>query len=133
MDSWLTFLPAEKYLRAEIFFLPPLRILVWLMTSATIHLVLRLTGRPGDIDRLLNIGGMGYLVTMPFVLASDWLLVAMNAYPIAEYTHPLVAVWGAGLGFIGVKKLLGLQTGLALVLSAISFGVSIPLLAIFAR
>ena len=29
MPSALTFLPGEKYLLAEVFFLPPLRVLVW--------------------------------------------------------------------------------------------------------
>jgi hypothetical protein len=30
---------------------------------------------------------------MPFILLSDWLLIALNAYWLAEYTHPLAALW----------------------------------------
>jgi predicted tellurium resistance membrane protein TerC len=48
---------------------------------------------------------------MPFILLSDWLLIALNAYWLAEYTHPLVALWGLVLAFIGLKKLLGTKKG----------------------
>jgi hypothetical protein len=133
LESWLTFLPTAKYIRVEIFFLPPLRIAVWLIGAAVIHLVLRLVKQASDFDILLNIGGLGYLITMPFILLSDWLLIALDAYWLAEYTHPLVTFWGAVLSVIGLKKLLGVKTGLAIGLVVLSMVVSIPLLAIFAR
>jgi len=133
MESWLTFLPTEKYLLPEMFFLPPLRVLVWLMGAATVHLGLRLAKQKSDFDQILNIGGMGYLIIMPFILVSDWLLIALNQYPIAEYTHPLAAFWSIALTFIGLKKILGTRTGLALGMSLLSELVSIPLLAVFVR
>ncbi len=70
---------------------------------------------------------------MPFILFSDWLLIALNAYWLAEYTHPLAALWGLVLAVIGLKKLLGTKAGQAVVLAIVSTAVSIPLLAIFAR
>jgi hypothetical protein len=133
LESWLTFLPTEEYLLAEIFFLPPLRLLVWLLGAAVVHLGLRLAGHPGEMDTLLNIGGLGYLITMPFILLSDWLLIAVNAYGVAEYTHPLAAVWGLVLTVIGLKRMLNVKTGLAVVLALVSMLVTIPFLAIFAR
>jgi hypothetical protein len=133
LESWLTFLPTAKYLLVEIFFLPPLRIVVWLIGAAVIQLGLRLAKQASDFDILLNIGGLGYLITMPFILLSDWLLIALNTYWLAEYTHPLSAFWGAVLTVIGLKKLLGVKTGLAIGLVILSMAVSIPLLAIFAR
>ncbi len=133
LESWLTFLPTEKYLLAEMFFLPPLRMLVWLLSSALIHLGLRLAGRPGGMDLILNMGGLGYLIIMPFILLSDWLLIALNAYDLAEYSHSLVAVWSLVLTVIGLRRLLGVKTGLAIVLGLVSLLFTIPILAIFSR
>ena len=133
LESWLTFLPTEDYLLAEIFFLPPLRILVWLLGAAVIHIGLRLAKHPGGMDILLNIGGLATLVVMPVSLLSDWLLIALGAYRIAEYTHPLAAVWGVVLTVLGLKQMLGVRTGMAVVLALASEVLTIPFLAIFAR
>ena len=133
LESWLTFLPSEGYLLYEIFFLPPLRLLVWLMGAAVIHVGLRLVKQASDYDTLLNIGGLEYLVTMPFILLSDWILIAVDAYWLAEYSHPLAALWGLILTVIGLKKCLGAGTGRAVFLALLSSALTIPLLAIFAR
>jgi Yip1-like protein len=133
--SALTFLPNERYLLAEIFFLPFLRVGVWLLASATIHLGARLARRLSDFDTILNIGGLDYLVTMPPLLLADWLLVALNDYTlsITAWTHLAVTLWGAALTAAGLLRLLRLPLPLALGLAALSVVVSIPLLAIFAR
>lgn len=133
LESWLTFLPTQNYLLAEIFFLPPLRVWVWLLGAGVTHLCLRLSGHPGGMDTILNIGGLGYLVVMPFILVSDWILIALNAYGLAEYTHPLAAIWGSVLAVIGLKKLLAVKTGPAVALAVLGFLTTIPFLAIFAR
>jgi Yip1 domain len=133
LSSWLTFLPTDKYLLAEIFFLPPLRLAVWLIGAAIIHLGLRLAKQASNYDILLNIGGLGYLVIMPLILVSDWLLIGLNAYWLAEYTHPLAAFWGVVLSVIGLEKLLGVRKGVAIGLVILSTALSLPLLAVFAR
>jgi hypothetical protein len=135
LPSALTFLPTERYLLVEIFFLPVLRVAVWLLASASIHLGVRLAGRVSDFDTILNIGGLGYLVVMPPLLLADWLLVALDAYAISitTWTHLGVALWSMGLTVVGLRRLLHLPLGLALGLAALSTAVSIPLLAIFAR
>lgn len=133
LDSWLTFLSNENYRLAELFFLPPLRVVVWTIGAAAIHLGLRLSKQASNFDLLLNVGGLGYLIVMPFVLLSDWLLIAFDAYWLAEYTHPVAALWGMILTVIGLKKLLEVKTAPAIGLALISLVVSIPPLAIFAR
>ena len=133
MESWLTFLPAKDYLFAEMFFLPPLRVLVWLMGAAVVHLGLRLAGSRSDMDRPLNIGGMGYLVVTPFILATDWVLVGLDAYGLATFTHPLALLWGAVLSVVGLRTLLATRTALAVSLTVLSSAAGIAFLAIFAR
>jgi len=133
MPSALTFLPTEKYLLAEMFFLPPLRVLVWLLSAAVVHLGLRLARQPGGFDQLLNMGGLGYLIIMPFILVTDWLFIAVNRYEIAEYIHSLAAPWGMILTVIGLKELLGVKSAAAWGLALLSALLTIPFLAIFAR
>jgi hypothetical protein len=133
LESWLTFLPTDRYFLPEMFFLPPLRVLVWLMGAAMVHLGLRLARQTSDIDLILNIGALGTLVIMPVILVSDWLLIVSNAYFVAEFTHPVAALWGLVLTAIGVKRLLGVKSGFAFLLALISTLLSIPFLAIFAR
>jgi hypothetical protein len=133
MESVLTFLPTEKYLLPEMFFLPPLRLLVWLMASAVTHLGLRLAGQESRFDQILNIGGLGYLVIMPFILLSDWIFIALNSYALATYVHSLTAPWSIFLITIGLKKVLGVRTWLAVAMAIVSEAISIPFLALFAR
>jgi hypothetical protein len=132
----VTFIAPEDYYRAEIFFLPVLRLAVWLLGAAVVHLGLRLAGRGSDFDRILNIEGLGYLVVMPFILLSDWIAIALGAYQPAVLTigHGGVALlWGILLSVCGLRTLLGVRTGLALALTLVSSAFQIPLLAIFAR
>ena len=135
MPSALTFLPTESYLAAEIFFLPILRVAVYLLGAAIIHVGLRLLNRTSDIDQILNIGGLATLIVMPPLLLSDWSLIVLNRYDFAivGITHPLITVWGLLLCTIGLTRLLGVETKWAFGLSLVSQCATIPLLAIFAR
>lgn len=133
MKSALTFLPTEDYLLPEMFFLPLLRILVWLMGSAVIHLGLRLLKETSDFDQILNIGGMGYLVIMPVILLSDWVLVLLNAYRWAQFSHSIALPWSIVLTAVGLRSLLGIRFRRAVLLGIIGEMVSIPFLALLAR
>lgn len=65
--SSLTFLAAENYYAAEIFFLLLFGLAAWLMMSSITHVVLRLGGKASDFDRILNVVGVGMLTPMPAV------------------------------------------------------------------
>ena len=133
LDSWLTFLPAEDYLFAELFFLPVLRVLTALLGAGVIHVFLRLVNQPSDYDTQVNIGGMTYLIVMPVILVSDWILLAVGHYELSIYTHPLSMFWSVPIGIIGVRCLLNARTPYAVAGVLLTELVSIPLLAIFAR
>lgn len=136
LPSWLTFLPTEHYYRAEILFLPPLRVAAWLSGSAAMHLALRLGGRPSDFDAILNLGGLVHLVVMPYTLVVDWTLIAFDAYGLGPATaaHGVVAlVWSVGLYTVGLRSVLRVQTLPALGAALVGEAVSLPLLALFAR
>ena len=57
LPSWLTFLRDDRYLFAELFFLPVVRMAAWLLGAAIVHLGLRLLGCSSNFDRILQIGG----------------------------------------------------------------------------
>ena len=136
MPSSLTFLPDENYLLAQIFFLPMVRMLAWLLGAAVIHLGIRLAGKPSNMDQILNIAGVIYLVVMPYTFLIDWTAIALNAFnsQVIVVLHGVVdLVWSLALQVIGLRQLLGIETRLALIASVISAAVGVPLLALLAR
>jgi hypothetical protein len=136
LPSSLTFLPDENYLLAQIFFLPVLRMAQWLLSGAIVHLGIRLAGKPSDMDQILNIAGVIYLVVMPYTFLIDWTLIALNAFnsQVVVGLHGVVdLVWSLALLVIGLRRLLGIETKLALIVSLISSAVGAPLLGLFAR
>jgi len=136
MPSALTFLPDEHYLLAQIFFLPVVRMADWLLSAAIIHLGIRLAGKPSNMDQILNIAGVIYLVVMPYTFLVDWTLIALNAFnsQVVVGLHGVVdLVWSLALQVIGLRRLLGIETKLALIVSLISSAVGMPLLALLAR
>ena len=125
----------ENYYSAEIFFLPVFGFAIWLLGSAIVHLVLRLSGKASDIDQVLNIVGMGMLIPMPVVWLWDWTMIALDWYQITVMatSHSVFALWGVMLYSIGFKRILGLRTFLAIGLALAITIVYIALAMIFIR
>lgn len=135
-DAYLTFLPAERYYAAEVFFLPVFGLAGWLLSSAVVHLILRLAGRESDIDWILNVVGWGLLVVMPVVWLVDWVSIGLDVYGRGSTPaiHALVSVWEVALFGVGLSKIKGLSFWPALLLGlVVKGGVYIPLAAIFVR
>jgi hypothetical protein len=136
LPSWLTFLPTEKYLFAQLFFMPVLRMALWLLGAGVIHTGIRLAGKPSDFDRILTIGGIQYLVVLPYSFLVDWTALAFGVFGIGliGIIHGAIdLVWSTVLQVIGLRTLLGLRTGFALGLSLASTVCTLPFLALFAR
>jgi hypothetical protein len=118
--SYLTFLRTENYYAALIFFFPMFGLAAWLLMSAIVHIVLRLTGKASDFDMILNIVGMGMLVP--------------NAGRVVVGLDDAIAqLWEAIVESVGFKVMLGLRTSLAVVLALTINCVYILLGAMFAR
>ena len=133
--SNLTFLTAENYYAAEIVFLPLFGVAVWLLGSAVVYVILRLTGKQSDFDQILNIIGLGMLIPMPIVWLWDWAMIALNCYrmPVMAVSHSFFALWGVLVHSIGFKRILGLETPASLGLASTIPAVYIPLAMIFVR
>jgi hypothetical protein len=136
VEPYLTFLPAERYYAAEIFFLPLFGVVGWLLGGSVVHVVLRISGRASDLDRILNVIGWGLLIVMPVVWALDWITIGLDVYGLGPTTaiHALVSLWEVVLFGIGLSQMAGLRFwpafGLGLVVKC---GVYIPLAAVFVR
>jgi hypothetical protein len=100
---YLTFIPAERYFAASIFFVPVFFLGQWLLLSTALHVLLRLLGRPGGIDQILNVTGMVGLIVGGFLLAWDWLWIASGwDNPVAlGISHLVVDAWAIGLTTLG--------------------------------
>jgi hypothetical protein len=136
VPSNLTFLDDSTYYRAEVFFLPVFGLGAWLLSSALVHLILRIFGHESDIDWIMNVVGFSLLVVMPVVWMLDWAGIAFGFYG-ADVTIPIhagVSVWEVALMGVGFRRpgRLGWPAALALGL-VVKAGVYIPLAAIFVR
>jgi hypothetical protein len=132
----LSLLDAEQYYQAEVFFLPIFGIAAWLLSSAFIHLILKLTRKESDIDWIMNVIGFSLLVVMPIVWLVDWVTIALGLYG-ADFTIPLhtaVSIWEIALMAVGFKKINHVSWFYAITLGIIvKGGVYIPLAVIFIR
>jgi hypothetical protein len=136
VPSYLTFLDDSNYYRAEVFFLPVFGFLVWLLSGALVHLILRLSGRESNIDWILNVIGFSLLVVMPLVWLIDWLGIAFDFYgaAITIPVHAGVSIWEVAIMAVGFKKLGRVNWGGALLLGfVVKAGVYIPLAALLIR
>ena len=103
--------------------------------SGFAHVLLRVAGKGSDMDRILNIVGLGMLIPMPVLWACDIAMIALNifALPWSALSHATVQVWEASLEALGFRRLLRLRLlpaiGIALVINALYIGLAI----IFAR
>jgi len=134
--SYLTFLSAGDYYRAEIFFLPAFGVTAWLLGGAVTHLILRLTGKDSNFDWILNVIGFGLLIPMPVLWILDWSTIALNIYGgmLTPVIHALISIWEITLFGIGLSKMRTLDLRWALLLGLlIKGGIYIPLAMIFVR
>jgi len=136
VDSYLTFLPAESYYAAEVFFLPVFGLAGWVLSSGVVHVILRLAGRESDFDWILNVVGWGLLVVMPAVWLLDWITIGLDVYGegLTPAIHALISVWEVALFGVGLSKMEPLRFWPACLLGlVVKAGVYIPLAIIFVR
>jgi hypothetical protein len=136
VDSFLTFLQADQYYLAEIFFLPVFGLAGWLLSGGVVHLILRLAGKQSSFDWILNVIGWGLLTVMPAVWLLDWIAIALNVYGVGliPLVHAVISIWEVVLMGVGLSKMEGIKFWPACLLGLIvKGGVYIPLAAIFVR
>jgi hypothetical protein len=136
VDSYLTFLPPDRYYAAEIFFLPVFGLAGWLLGGGVVHLILRLAGKPSSLDWILNVIGWALLTVMPAVWLLDWISIALNVYGVGvtPVIHAVISIWEVALMGVGLSKMEGLRFWPAFLLGLIvKGGVLIPLAALLVR
>lgn len=133
--SYLTFLATQSYYAAEVFFLPVFGVALWLLMSALAHVLLRLAGHRGDMDRILNIVGLGMLVPMPILWAWDVAMIALNiaAVPMWAISHTLAQVWETSIEAMGFARLLQVRILPAILVAVAINALYIALANIFGR
>lgn len=136
VEPYLTFLQADQYYAAEIFFLPVFGLAGWLLSGALVYLILRLAGKQSSIDWILNVIGWGLLVVMPAVWLLDWVSIALDVYGsgVTPAIHAVISLWEVALIGIGLSKAkgVGFWSGCLYGL-IIKGGVYIPLAMVFVR
>lgn len=133
--SYLTFIPTEKYYAVLIWLTPLVFLAEWLLGAAVIHVFLRMSRIPSDIDQILNITGMASLVIATLLIIWDWLwffVGGVNQYFLG-ISHLLIDVWWFVLVVTGLMHILNVTGRQGIVASVLAFIASMPFAVIFMR
>jgi len=133
--SFIPIFSTEHYYRTLIFIGPLLFLAHWLLESALMHVVLRLTRRRSDVDLILNILGMTGLAIGAVILAWDWLCISVgwgNQY-LLGISHLLIDTWGIAIAVVAFKRLLGVPVWLGILLQMLGIVTWLPLAMTFMR
>lgn len=132
MPSYFTFLPDARYYAALAVLSPFVLLMQWLFLTALVHLILRLLGRAGGIDTIMNITGIAALVMGALLVAWDWVWIAMGWHNanLLGISHLLLDLWGVAIIVIGLWRLLHVPDppGLALAFTWIRAGMPLAIL-----
>jgi hypothetical protein len=133
--SCLTFIPDERYYTVLVFLLPVFGIIAWLLMSSCAHVALRLCSRRTDFDQIANVIGLSMLIPMPIVWTWDLAMIIAGTYGLAvmAISHSLFQVWEIFLGFLGLKRVLGLDSPAALGIAIAANLVYVLMGALFSR
>ena len=132
---YLTLITSEGYFATLVWLAPVFLLCQWLLLSAILHLILRMSGRHSDIDQILNITGMAALVVGAFLVAWDWLwiLVGWQNVVLLGISHLLLDAWGLVITVIGFKRILGIPVYQGTGLSLLWIDLGLPLAMLFMR
>jgi hypothetical protein len=80
------------------------------------HVILRLSRRASDFDKILNIIGFGMLIPMPVLWIWDQAMIAMNSYQMTVMAtiHTIFQVWEILIESLGLTKILGIKISLSI-------------------
>jgi len=133
--SYLTFIPTDQYYMALIWLTPLVFMTEWLLGAVVIHIGLRLSKLPSDIDQILNLTGMASLVLAAFLVVWDWFWFAMSG--VNQYflgiSHLIIDIWWFVIVVIGLKRMCDVPVKYGILMSILAFVVALPFAIIFMR
>jgi len=133
--SYVSFISTDTYYGALVWLTPIVFTAQWLLGGSLMHVILRLSGRSSDFDRILNITGMGTLVVGAFLIFWDWLWIIAGSVDQhwLGYSHLLIDVWGVVITVVGLRKRLGVPVWLGVGMYLLAMAFSMPLAIMFMR
>ncbi len=133
--SYLRFIPDNRYYFALVGIAIVVLLTEWLLSSAIMHLILRMSKLKSDIDLILNISGFVALAIGTVLLIWDWIWVAIGG--ISQYglgiSHLLIDVWAIAISVVAIKRLLRVPIWLGILLNLAGIPLSLPLAIMFMR
>jgi hypothetical protein len=133
--SYLTFIPTEQYYIALIWLTPLVFMAEWLLGAVAVHVALRLSKLPSDIDQILNFTGMAGLVIGAFLVVWDWFWFVVggaNQYFLG-ISHLIIDVWWFVIVVTGLKRICGVPARFGILMSLLAFAAAMPFAVIFMR
>lgn len=98
-------------------------------------MILRLLGRRGDINQILNITGMVALIVGSFLVAWDWIwiLAGWHNEVLLGASHMAIVMWGLAITALGMMRIMKLSVWLAILLNVVWLALGWPLAMVIMR
>jgi hypothetical protein len=118
---YLSVFRAEGYYGTLVWLAPPFLVGQWLFLSALVHVLLRLLGRPSDLDQILNITGMAALIVGAFLVVWDWvwIVAGWHSEVLLGLSHMVLVIWAAVITVLGLKRILDVPVWLGVALNVV--------------
>ncbi len=133
--SNLSFIPTEKYYGALVILAPIVLLAEWLFAGSLMHLILRLSIKRSDIDKILNISGFTALAIGSIIIVWDglWLLLGGIDQNTLGISHLVIDIWAIIITTVALKRLINVPVWLGILLNIIGMAVSMPFAIMFMR
>lgn len=131
----LSAFPTETYYGTLVWLGPLMFLIQWLLGAAVMHVGLRLSGRPGGMDQILNITGMASLAIGAVLVVWDWIWIiagGMNEITLGV-SHLVIDLWWIAIVTVALKRILGVPAWLGIILNLLAIAASMPLAIMFMR
>lgn len=133
--SNLSAFPTETYYGTLVWLSPLVFLAEWLLGAALVHVILRLSKRRTDMDQLLNIGGMEFVIIGAVLVVWDWIWILAGGMTQVTLgiSHLIINLWGIAICTIAMKRILGVPVWLGVVFGFLGMASAMPLAIMFMR
>lgn len=99
----------EQHYRTQLVLLPLFGTGQWLLMGVAAQGLLRLAGERTELNRVLDVIGLGMLIPMPPLWLCDISLIVSNRFRLPElaFLNPTVQMWETALFVLGLHTALG--------------------------
>ncbi len=132
---YLRLIPEQHYYAALIGLGPLVLLGDLLLTTAFVHVLVRMLGYPSQYDQVINLAGMSALIVGAALIPWDWFWFLIGGVDqiFLGISHLVISLWAVVIMVAGLHRLFRVPVWLGILVSALSMPVGMILRIMFMR